>query len=113
MAKVPMISENINLMSLTITNDKNIVINQGHKENVIIIWDQDNKLLCLFILQNRYHCKNNYLIQIYNGLKLVKLNKYINTKHIPTCTTKDAKLVLSFYERTSSYCASYMVNKSR
>lgn len=62
MANVPMISENINLMSLTITNDKNIVINQGHKENVIIIWDQDNKLLCLFILQNRYHCKNNYLI---------------------------------------------------
>lgn len=32
MGKVPMISENINLMSLTITNDKNIVINQGHKE---------------------------------------------------------------------------------
>lgn len=32
-----MISENIDLMSLTIKNDKNIVIN----ENVIILWDQD------------------------------------------------------------------------
>lgn len=32
-----MISENIDLMSLTIKNDKNIVMN----ENVIILWDQD------------------------------------------------------------------------
>lgn len=37
MGKVSMISENIDLMSLTVTNDENIVINQGHKENVIII----------------------------------------------------------------------------